>query len=66
MRPGNQSLRFFCYLIVLQNRQRSCRKASLAISQYIILPNHILEYPFPEEWVFYFISVTSDDVAFLA
>ena len=38
----------------------------LAISQYIILLNHILEYPFPEEWVFYFISVTSDDVAFLA
>ena len=36
MRPGNQSLRFFCYLIVLQNRQRRCRKASLAISQYII------------------------------
>ena len=66
MRPGNQSLRFFCYLIVLQNRQRRCRKASLAISQYVILLNHILEYPFPEEWVFYFISVTSDDVAFLA
>ena len=54
------------YKSLLQNRQRSCRKASLAISQYIILLNHILEYPFPEEWVFYFISVTSDDVAFLA
>lgn len=65
MTPDNQSVRF-CYLIVLQNRQRRCRKASLAISLYIILLNHILEYPFPEEWVFYFISVTSEDVAFLA
>ena len=54
------------YKSLLQNRQRSFSTASLAISQYIILLNHILEYPFPEEWVFYFISVTSDDVAFLA